>query len=117
MKRVIVDFKKLTEDILNMLVEKFPDGYNDSDIVVFKNAAGETVEAVEVKTEDTIYLVKVSVRLEESMENHVDTSDDDDDDDDDMIDDDSIGVDEELDFEGEDDDEPMDDEPEDDDDA
>ncbi|MDY7393621.1 hypothetical protein UMM65_00055 [Aureibaculum sp. 2210JD6-5] len=114
MRRVIVDFKKLTEDILNMLVEKFPDGYNDSDIVVFKNAAGETVEAVEVRTEDTIYLVKVSVRLEQSMENHVDTSDDDDDDD--IIDDDgTIGDDEELDFEGEDDDEPIDDDPEDDD--
>ncbi|MET2985213.1 hypothetical protein [Aureibaculum conchae] len=76
MKRVIVNFKKLTDDILNMLVEKFPDGYNDSDIVVFQNAAGETVEAVEVRTEDTIYLVKVSVRLEQSMENHIDTSDD-----------------------------------------
>ncbi|WP_175418930.1 DNA primase [Aureibaculum algae] len=112
MKRVIVDFKKLTEDILNMLVEKFPDGYGDSDIVVFKNAAGETIEAVEVKTEDTIYLVKVSVRLEESMENHVDTSDDDDDDDDDdaIIDDDMIG-DEDLEFDGDDDDDDDDDEP------
>ena len=110
MKRVIVDFKKLTEDILNMLVEKFPDGYGDSDILVFKNAAGETIEAVEVKTEDTIYLVKVSVRLEESMENHVDTSDDDDDDDDDdaIIDDDMIG-DEDLEFDVDDDDD--DDEP------
>lgn len=105
MKRVIVDFKKLTEDILNMLVEKFPDGYNDSDIVVFKNAAGETIEAVEVKTEDTIYLVKVSVRLEQSMENHVDTSDEDEDDE--IIDDDSI-VDEELDFEGEEDEDAID---------
>ena len=104
MRRVIVDFKKLTEDILNMLVEKFPDGYNDSDIVVFKNAAGETIEAVEVRTEDTIYLVKVSVRLEQSMENHVDTSDDDDDDEDILDDDGTIG-DEDMDFEGEDDDE------------
>ena len=112
MKRVIVDFKKLTEDILNMLVDKFPDGYNDSDIVIFKNAAGEKVEAVEVKTEDTIYLIKVSFRLEQSMENHVDTSDDDDDDDGDMIDDDGSIVDEEMDFEGEDDDEPIEDEDE-----
>ena len=69
MKRVIVDFKKLTEDILNLLVEKFPDGYNDSDIVIFNNAAGETVEAVEVKTEDTIYLIKVSSKLRYTMTN------------------------------------------------
>lgn len=95
MKRVIVDFKKLTDDILTMLVEKFPDGYNDSDIVVFKNAAGETVEAVEVKTEDTVYLVKVSVRLEQSMENYVDN--DDDDVDEEILEDDAIGEDD-IDF-------------------
>ncbi|PID71291.1 MAG: hypothetical protein CSA39_02930 [Flavobacteriales bacterium] len=71
MKRVIVNFKKLTEDILNMLVEKYPDGYNDEDIIIFKNSAGETIEAVEVRTEDTIYLVKVSVRLEQKMENYI----------------------------------------------
>ena len=97
MKRVIVNFKKLTDDILNMLVEKFPDGYNDSDIVVFQNAAGETVEAVEVRTEDTIYLVKVSVRLEQSMENHIDTSDDEEDEENDIINDTGIG-DEDLDL-------------------
>lgn len=104
MKRVIVDFKKLTEDILNMLVEKFPDGYNDSDIVIFNNAAGEKVEAVEVKTEDTVYLVKISFRLEQSMENHMDTSVDDEDNDLDLInDDDPIREEEEMDFEDQDD--------------
>ena len=76
MKRVIVDYKKLTENILNLLVEKYPDGYNDSDIIVFKNASGETVEAVEVKTDDTIYLVKVSVKLEQSMVDHMDEDED-----------------------------------------
>ncbi|MGV4461735.1 hypothetical protein EQP59_07980 [Ornithobacterium rhinotracheale] len=63
-KRVIVDYKKLNNEILSLLVEKFPDGYGDQDIIVFKNARGETVEAVEVQTEDTIYLVKISQRLE-----------------------------------------------------
>ena len=70
MKRVIVDYKKLTEKILNLLVEKFPDGYSDLDIIKFKNADGQVVEAVEVRTEDTIYLVKVSKYLEISMENY-----------------------------------------------
>jgi len=70
MKRVIVDYSKLTGEILNLLVEKFPDGYDDSDIVRFKNAKNETVEAVEVKTEDTIYLVKVSTKLADRIENY-----------------------------------------------
>lgn len=68
MKRIIVDYAKLTGDILNLLVEKFPDGYDDSDIIRFRNAQNELIEAVEVKTEDTIYLVKVSTKLASRME-------------------------------------------------
>ncbi|MDI9309721.1 MAG: hypothetical protein QM535_05865 [Limnohabitans sp.] len=69
MKRVIVDYSKLTSEILNLLVEKFPDGYDDSDIIRFKNAKNESIEAVEVRTEDTIYLVKVSTKLADRIEN------------------------------------------------
>ncbi|CAM2903300.1 hypothetical protein SAMN05444143_10687 [Flavobacterium succinicans] len=69
MKRVIVDYAKLTNEILNLLVEKFPDGYDDSDIIRFKNAKNELIEAVEVRTEDTIYLVKVSMKLADRIEN------------------------------------------------
>ncbi|GLB49525.1 hypothetical protein [Neptunitalea lumnitzerae] len=69
MKRVIVDYKKLTNEILTLLVEKYPDGYGDDDIISFKNLKNETVEAVEVRTEDCIYLVKVSTRLANTMEN------------------------------------------------
>ncbi|MGO2357670.1 hypothetical protein [Mesonia sp.] len=70
MKRVIVDYKKLTPEILGLLVEKYPDGYDDDHIITFKNAKNETIEAVEVKTEDCIYLVKVSTRLENTMANY-----------------------------------------------
>lgn len=72
MKRVIVDYAKLTNEILTLLVEKFPDGYDDSDIIRFKNTKNETVEAVEVRTEDTIYLVKVSTKLADRIENFED---------------------------------------------
>jgi DNA-directed RNA polymerase subunit delta len=103
MKRVIVDYAKLTNEILNLLVEKFPDGYDDSDIIRFRNAKNELIEAVEVRTEDTIYLVKVSTKLADRIGNYdeddeiddvvepisgleldVDDADDDDDDDDNL---------------------------------
>jgi len=70
MKRVIVDYAKLTNEILTLLVEKFPDGYDDSDIIRFKNAKNETVEAVEVRTTDTVFLVKVSTKLSDRIENY-----------------------------------------------
>jgi len=104
MKRVIVDYAKLTNEILNLLVEKFPDGYDDSDVIRFRNAKNELIEAVEVRTEDTIYLVKISTKLADRIENYdedddidvdvdtiepvkgLDLDDDIDDDDDDAID-------------------------------
>ena len=76
MKRAIVDYKKLTKDILALLVEKYPEGYQDHDVIRFKNAKNETVEALEVRTEDTIYLVKVSTRLASTMERYDEDDDD-----------------------------------------
>lgn len=67
MKRVIVNFKNLTPEIMSKLVEKYPDGYGDDDVITFKNAHNEIVEAVELRTEDCIYLVKVSTRLQDVM--------------------------------------------------
>jgi DNA-directed RNA polymerase subunit delta len=76
MKRIIVDYSKLTNEILNLLVEKFPDGYDDSHIIRFRNAQNELIEAVEVRTEDTIYLVKVSTKLASRLEKYEDDIDD-----------------------------------------
>lgn len=70
MKRIIVDYAKLTGDILNLLVDRFPEGYDDTDIIRFRNAQNELIEAVEVRTEDTIYLVKVSTKLASRMEKY-----------------------------------------------
>lgn len=79
LRRVIVDFKKLTHDILDLLVTKYPDGYDEDNIVTFRNAQNELVECVEVRTIDTVYLVKISKRLVAAMEDF-DADDDDDDD-------------------------------------
>jgi hypothetical protein len=84
MKRVIVEYAKLTTDILDMLIEKYPDGYDYGDVISFKNAKGETVKAIEVRTEETIYLVKISDRLEQTMEDYAEDEDSFDDDNDDL---------------------------------
>ncbi len=74
-KRVIIDYSKLTDDLLRYLVEKYPDGYDDRDVLSLKNAKNETIEASKVETDETIYLVKISTKLEQTME--VFTHDDD----------------------------------------
>jgi DNA-directed RNA polymerase subunit delta len=80
LKRVIVDYQKLNEDILNLLVEKFPDGYDIEDIISFRNLKNEIIEAVEVRTDDTIYLVKVGKKLVKAMEEFEEDNNYDDDD-------------------------------------
>jgi len=75
MKNVIVDYKKLTPEILNLLVEKFPDGYGIRDVIKFTDHKGHYIEAVEVSTVDTKYMVKISNELVDSMENHEDDDD------------------------------------------
>lgn len=74
LKRVIVDFKKLTPEVLKLLVDRYPDGYDDRNIISFKNGKGERIEAVEVLSGDTKYLVKISAKLEYTME-HYDAED------------------------------------------
>ncbi len=70
LKRVIVDFKKLTPEVLKLLVERYPDGYDDRNVITFRNSQGDRIEAVEVVTEDTKYLVKISTKLEVTMANY-----------------------------------------------
>ena len=69
MKRIIVDYKKLTPNLLELLTNKYPDGYGDDDIITFENHKNEIIEAVEIKTSEAIYLVKVSSKLHYTMTN------------------------------------------------
>ena len=63
MIRKLIDFKKLDPQLTNLLLKDYPHGYGDNDIISFKNAKGENIEAVEVKTPSIVYLVKLSKSL------------------------------------------------------
>lgn len=72
MLRKLIDYKKLDHELASLLIKTYPDGYGDEDIIVFKNLNGEIVQAVEVKTEHTIYLVKISKSLADIISNFED---------------------------------------------
>ena len=61
-KRVIVDYKSLPENMLERLAVQYPEGFDDC-IIKYTNSRGDRVSAVPVETEDTYYLVKMSVQL------------------------------------------------------
>ncbi|QLG47073.1 hypothetical protein [Costertonia aggregata] len=73
MIRKLVDYKKLSHEVAALLIESYPYGYGDEDLITFKNTNGELVEAVEVRTDDTIYLVKISKSLSDFISNFEDT--------------------------------------------
>jgi hypothetical protein len=86
---VIKDYKSMTPDLMALLVEAYPDGF-EYDTEYFTNAKGERVEAVPLETEDTKYLIKVSTTLVQNFEAF--ESDDDDDSDSNPEDFDTDGV-------------------------
>jgi len=70
MKRVIVDYNKITKEILNLLVTTYPDGYNTMDIISFRDKNMNLIDAIQVQNHDTIYLVKISNKLTNTMEDY-----------------------------------------------
>lgn len=73
MRRVIVDYKRLDRQVASLLIELYPHGYGDDDIIVLKKPNGELIEAVEVRTDDTIFLVKISQSLSNFISNFEET--------------------------------------------
>lgn len=69
MQRLIIDSKKMTPEIMALVKEKYPDGYYEDDIIVFKNHKNETIEAIQVETPNTVYLIKVGQYLSVGLEN------------------------------------------------
>ena len=69
MKRILIDYKKLDHKVAAVLIDSYPYGYGDDDIITLKKPNGEIVEAVEVKTDDTVYLVKISKSLSRFISN------------------------------------------------
>ncbi len=77
-KRVIVDYKNINPGLMEILTNIYPNGYEDyeDDIITYQNAAGETVKAIPLETEDSKYLFKISKELKIKVENFIEDNDD-----------------------------------------
>lgn len=73
MKRIIIDYKRLDHSLAALLIDLYPHGYGDDDIIILRKPNGEVVEAVEIRTDDTIYLVKISQSLSNFISNFEET--------------------------------------------
>ncbi len=62
-KRLVVSYKNLKPEVLELVKEKYPKGYSDYVIKVDKGN-GEYFYAITLDTEDTSYLIKVDVKVD-----------------------------------------------------
>jgi len=63
MKRIIKDYTNVTDDQLRLITKTYPDGIDGDHLISFTGPKGEYIKAIEVRTEDTIYLFKISGQM------------------------------------------------------
>ncbi len=59
MKRVITSFSRANKDLLNYIIDEFPDGIEEETLVNFPKAGGGFIRALEIEMGDTLYLVRL----------------------------------------------------------
>ncbi len=64
--KVVMDYSKLTPELLELFSETYPHGIVGKTIR-FPNSKGEIVTAVRLETEERIYLVKLSAKAKEIL--------------------------------------------------
>ena len=72
-KRVIKDYNTLAQEHINLINEHYPNGFENENLVSFVTPKGQFIKALEVRTDDTIYLFKIDKNMkvddEENQEN------------------------------------------------
>jgi len=62
-KRLVISYKNCTDDVLQLIKDKYPLGYGDA-IIKVQKPNGDFFHAITVDFEDISYLVKVDVKID-----------------------------------------------------
>jgi hypothetical protein len=63
LKRVIKDYNTLSQEHIDLINEHFPNGFENENLVSFVTPKGQFIKALEVRTDDTIYLFKIDKNM------------------------------------------------------
>ena len=63
-----MDYKSIGIELFQLLVKSFPDGIYEDDLITITKPNGETISAIELRTDDTIYLIKMNQELQMKMD-------------------------------------------------
>jgi len=69
-RRSVVSYANLSQELLNIIKEKYPRGYVDymDEIMKISKPDGSFFHAIKIETLDAIYLVKVDVKIDDYVE-------------------------------------------------
>ena len=76
MKRVIKDYNSITPEQAALIEEAYPNGFENEHLVSFTTPKGEYIKALEIRTEDTIYLFKIDKNMAVAEEENNNDNDD-----------------------------------------
>lgn len=62
-KNLIVSYKNLSEQLKELFMERYPDGYKEH-IQRFEKPNGEVIFVVPMETDDTVYMIKFDVKID-----------------------------------------------------
>lgn len=65
-RNLIVSYKNLSEELLELFKEQYPEGYQDY-LQRFEKPNGDTIFVVPMETEDTVYMIKFDVKIDSTF--------------------------------------------------
>ena len=68
MKRIFKDYRSITDQHMLLIKQQYPRGFADSDLVSLKRSDGSHFDALEVTTDDAVYIVRVNHDLLEMID-------------------------------------------------
>ena len=75
MKRVIKDYKSINTDLLQLLINTYPEGIDEKDLIKITKPDGKKINVVELRTDDTIYLIKIDQEMQSQLDSFTDDFD------------------------------------------
>ena len=70
-KRVVVSYKNLSPELQEEVKKQYPNGYTDQMLRIDKGP-GDFFYAIVLETEDTSYLIKVDVKIDDTLDEEED---------------------------------------------
>jgi hypothetical protein len=63
LKRIIKDYKSIGQEHIDLINKHFPNGFENENLISFTTPKGEFIKALEIRTEDCIYLFKIDKNM------------------------------------------------------